>query len=126
MQNKNIAIGELVAVNPPLEITHYLFSSNFADELSKAAATTSQWHFVQADFRGAGEQHPTRHHECDVRLRGGEEERRLPQTPGVCVAGRQLHECWLKERTDVWFQRQLPVQGKALTKQKKVRCRKVI
>lgn len=44
------------------------------DELGKTVAAPSQRHPLQADVRGAGEQHPAGHHERDVRLRGGEEE----------------------------------------------------
>lgn len=51
---------------------HYLFFS--PDELSKTVEASSQRHPVQADVRGAGEQHPAGHHERDVCLRGGEEE----------------------------------------------------
>ena len=90
---------------------HCFFFFASLDEFSKTSTATSQWHYVQADIRGAGEQHPARHHECDIRLRGGEEERRLQQTPGVSAAGRQLHERRLEERPDVWFQHQLPLQG---------------
>lgn len=86
------------------------------DEFSQTPTAASQRHSVQADVRGAGEQHPARHHECDVRLRGGEEERRLQQTPGAGAAGRQLHERRLEERPDVWLQYQLPLQGNGALK----------
>lgn len=38
------------------------------DELGKTSEASSQRHPVQADVRGAGEQHPAGHHERDVRL----------------------------------------------------------
>lgn len=64
-----LANGELSAPR------RFLSSSPLsADELGEAAAASPQRHPVQADLRGAAQQHPAGHHERDVCLRGGEEE----------------------------------------------------
>lgn len=75
-----------------------------SDEFGQAPAAASQRHPFQADIRGAAEQHPARHHECDLRLRGGEEERRLQEAAGIGAAGRQLHERRLQECSNIRFQ----------------------
>lgn len=95
-----------------LALVPHLSLAFSADELGEAAAASPQRHPVQADLRGAGEQHPAGHHERDVCLRGGEEERMLQQVPGAGAAGGELHERRLQERPDVWLQHQLPVQGR--------------
>lgn len=82
-----------------------------ADELSEAAPFAPKRHPVQTDLRGAAEQHSAGHDERDVRVRGGEEERELQQAPGAGAPGGQLHERRLPQRTDLWLQRQLPLQG---------------
>lgn len=94
-----------------VSVQHKLLFFLSSDEFSQTPEATSQRHSVQADVRGAGEQHPAGHHECDIRLRGSEEERGLLQIPGTGVAGRQLHERRLEERPDVRVQHQLPLQG---------------
>lgn len=84
---------------------------SISDECSQVAASPAKWDPIQADIWGASEQHPARHHERDIRMRGGEEEWRFQQAPGTGAAGRELHELWLQKCSDIRLQRQLPLQG---------------
>lgn len=96
------------------------FSRFHPDELSETAPAATEWHLVQADVRGAGEQHPTGHHERDICLWGSEEERGLQQIAGAGAPGRELHEFRLQERADVRLQHRLPLQGNAVSSNRSV------